>query len=292
MGKLPLYKYFKNYAFRLFERIGVMVRDNRKKNQKRKEFVVVALACCLCLSAIAIGTTMINKKSDKTEKDRDNIVDLNETTDRLERETEDSEINDNLAVDGEVNKKNNNYETSSENDTIQEETKSLINYETNSYSNSQTDTQNDIKDVSAVVSELAFNKDSKLKWPVEGNIILDYSMDSTIYFPTLDSYKCNPAIVIQSEAGTKVLAGVKGVVKEVSANDEIGNYIVLSLGNDYELTLGQLENIELNAGDLVSEDTSIGVVANPTRYYSNEGSNLYYKLTINGEPCNPLDYLS
>lgn len=268
-----------------------MVRDNRKKNQKRKEFVVVALACCLCLSAIAVGTTMINKKSDKTEKDTDNIVDLNETTDRLERETQDSG-NDNLAVDGEVNKKDNSYETSSENDAKQDETKSLLNYETNSYSDFKTDTQNEIKDVSAVVSELSFNKDSKLKWPVDGNIILDYSMDSTIYFPTLDSYRCNPAIVIQSEAGTNVLAGVKGIVKEVSTNDEIGNYIVLSLGNDYELTLGQLENVELSAGDSVSEDTSIGVVANPTRYYSNEGSNLYYKLTINGEPCNPLDYLS
>ena len=80
-----------------------MVRDNYKKNQKRKEFIIVTFACCLCLSAIAIGTSVINKKSDKTEKDTSNIVNLNETTNRLEGDSEE-ETTENIAVDGSVNK--------------------------------------------------------------------------------------------------------------------------------------------------------------------------------------------
>ena len=33
---------------------------------------------------------------------------------------------------------------------------------------------------------LNFNDATKMAWPVSGNVILDYSMESTIYFPTLD----------------------------------------------------------------------------------------------------------
>ena len=29
----------------------------------------------------------------------------------------------------------------------------------------------------------------ELLWPMEGNVIINYSMDSTVYFPTLDQYK-------------------------------------------------------------------------------------------------------
>ncbi len=53
---------------------------------------------------------------------------------------------------------------------------------------------------------LNFNDASKMTWPVRGNVVLDYSMDQTIYFPTLDQYKCNPGIVIQSDVSTPVEA--------------------------------------------------------------------------------------
>ena len=42
--------------------------------------------------------------------------------------------------------------------------------------------------------QLNFNEDSKLKWPIEGNVILDYSMNATVYFSTLKQYKYNPAL--------------------------------------------------------------------------------------------------
>ena len=51
---------------------------------------------------------------------------------------------------------------------------------------------------------LNFTDTSKMEWPVKGNVLLDYSMDQTIYFPTLDQYKCNPGLVIQSDVSTPV----------------------------------------------------------------------------------------
>lgn len=47
-------------------------------------------------------------------------------------------------------------------------------------------------------------------WPMEGNVILNYSMDSTIYFATLDQYKYNPAVIIAGEVNNKVYSVAKG----------------------------------------------------------------------------------
>lgn len=45
---------------------------------------------------------------------------------------------------------------------------------------------------SARPSALAFSEDTLLAWPVDGNVMMNYSMDKTIYFATLDQYKYNP----------------------------------------------------------------------------------------------------
>lgn len=53
-----------------------------------------------------------------------------------------------------------------------------------------------------------FDKSSAV-WPIEGDVLLDYSMDSTIYFPTLEQYRCNPAMVISGKVNDKVFAMAK-----------------------------------------------------------------------------------
>lgn len=62
----------------------------------------------------------------------------------------------------------------------------------------------------------------------------------------------------------------------------------LTIGNGYELTYGQLTDITLAEGDVVSAGDIVGKVAKPTIYYSVEGSNVYFKLTKDGQPVNPL----
>ena len=38
---------------------------------------------------------------------------------------------------------------------------------------------------------VTYNGTSKLTWPIKGNIILPYSVNSTIYFESLDQYRIN-----------------------------------------------------------------------------------------------------
>ncbi len=142
-----------------------------------------------------------------------------------------------------------------------------------------------------VQPELDFSEEDGLVWPIVGDVLINYSMDQTIYFPTLDQYKYNPAIVISATQGENISAAADGRVTSVSYDSDTGNTVVMELGNGYELTYGQLENITVSEGSFVHVGDGIGTVAAPTKYYSLEGTNVYFKLTKDGEPVNPMSRL-
>ncbi len=142
-----------------------------------------------------------------------------------------------------------------------------------------------------VQPKLDFSEEDGLVWPIVGDVLINYSMDQTIYFPTLDQYKYNPAIVIAATQGENISAAADGRVTSVSYDSGTGNTVVMELGNGYELTYGQLENITVSEGSFVHVGDGIGTVAAPTKYYSLEGTNVYFKLTKDGEPVNPMSKL-
>ena len=138
---------------------------------------------------------------------------------------------------------------------------------------------------------LDFKEADKLAWPVTGNILLDYSMDATIYFPTLDQYKCNPALIIQSDVSSPVQAPADARVTECGANEEIGNYVVMDLGNEYTAVCGQLKEISAAEGEYLEAGQTLGYVAEPTKYYSVEGVNVFFELKHKGETVDPLNHM-
>lgn len=138
---------------------------------------------------------------------------------------------------------------------------------------------------------LHFPAEDGLRWPLEGNVLLNYSMDSTIYFPTLKQYQCNPAIVIEGAVNTKVYLAATGTITDISTNEVTGCTVTQDLGDGYSAVYGQLKEVAFEVGDTVKRGQVIGYVGEPTKYYSVEGSNLYFQILKNGVPVNPLDYL-
>ena len=138
---------------------------------------------------------------------------------------------------------------------------------------------------------LNFSDTSSLSWPVRGNVVLNYSMDSTIYFPTLDQYKCNPGMVIQGDISEPVYAPANARVVSVGNSEEIGTYLTLDLGNEYSVVCGQLKEVAAVEGEYLEKGQLIGYVAEPTKYYTVEGSNLYLEMLHKDSPVDPLDYL-
>lgn len=136
--------------------------------------------------------------------------------------------------------------------------------------------------------ELTFSEADSLVMPLVGNVLINYSADKSVYFPTLKQYKCNPALVIAATAGESIKAAAPGMVSKIYNDPVTGQTVVMSLGNGYELTYGQLKEVSVSEGAYVAEGEIFAQVAEPTRYFSEEGCNLYMKLTKDGVPVNPV----
>lgn len=143
----------------------------------------------------------------------------------------------------------------------------------------------------AAAQSLHFSSKDKIKWPVKGNIIMDFSPDSTIYFATLDQYRCNPAIFIQASTGTQVVSCADGMVVAVGEDEELGKTLTVDLGDGYQAVYGQLENIQVALDAKVSAGDALANVSIPSKYFGVEGSHLYFQMLKDGEPINPRAYL-
>lgn len=138
---------------------------------------------------------------------------------------------------------------------------------------------------------LVFYETEVLMWPVDGNVIIPYSMEQTVYFSTLDQYKYNPALIISGEVGEEVWAATDGKVTAITTDSKTGTTVTVNLGDGYEAIYGQLGEVFVEQGDKVEKGYLIGYLGEPTKYYSVEGCNLYFQLLKDGEPVNPLQYL-
>lgn len=137
-----------------------------------------------------------------------------------------------------------------------------------------------------------YNGTDELEWPVDGNILIPYSMDTTVYFETLDQYQCNPAIFIKADVGTEVKAVFGGTVTKVEESDRYGQLITVDMGNGFETVYGQLSDISYKKGDQIKTGATIGKIAEPTNYFLLEGAHLYMKMTKDKEAVNPTDYFT
>lgn len=151
-------------------------------------------------------------------------------------------------------------------------------------------TENEAEEVSTVEDTLHFSPDDGMTWPLEGDVILNYSMDATVYFPTLEQYKYNPAVIISGEVNDKVYSVAKGQVVDISNNEVTGCTMTVDLGDGYQAIYGQLKELNFAVGDYVEAGHVLGFVAEPTKYFSVEGSNLYFALEKDGVPVDPVEF--
>ena len=138
---------------------------------------------------------------------------------------------------------------------------------------------------------LDFTEDSIMEWPVRGTVLVDYNMDETVYYPTLDQYRVSPAIALQAVEDAPVYAAADGQVLSVVQDACTGTTVTMELGNGYQAVYGQLKDLTVAEGDTVKEGEVIGNISAPTKYYSVEGPNLYFAMKKDGVPVDPFEYL-
>lgn len=133
-----------------------------------------------------------------------------------------------------------------------------------------------------------FDDTKEMSWPVNGQIIMDYSIETAVYDKTLDQYRTNDTLCIAAEEGSEVKAAAEGVVKSVYNDREHGTTVVIDHGNGWLSTYSQLsDNLTVKEGDITPEGFVIGAIAQPTYYSSSIGPHLEFKITKNDSPTDP-----
>lgn len=163
--------------------------------------------------------------------------------------------------------------------------------EVSTESDAMTEDTQEVLSGSVISPTVQFTEDSSLSWPAAGSILMDYSMDGTVYFQTLNEYKYNPALIIGSQTGNPVVAAAKGIVESIDINEETGTTLTMNIGDNYELIYGQLKEVAVAQGDVVEQGELLGYVSEPTKYYCEEGSNLYFAMKKDGQVTDPCLYL-
>lgn len=119
---------------------------------------------------------------------------------------------------------------------------------------------------------------------------MPFSMDKTVYFPTLDQYQYNRGMVIRANEGDAVCSVTEGRIIDIYDSAETGCTVVQDLGDGYTATYGQLANLTCSEGDVLEAGETLGAVGKVTRYYTVEGTNVYFAMEQDGKPVNPMDY--
>lgn len=129
-------------------------------------------------------------------------------------------------------------------------------------------------------------------YPLQGEVVLPYSIDHAIYDPTLEQYRTNASISLSAKQGTAVKAAADGTVQAVTEDAETGKTIVIAHGDGWLTTYGQLEDtVKVKEGEKVTQGQQIGAVDDPTKYGAALGSHLEFAMEQNGEPKDPVKHL-
>lgn len=154
-----------------------------------------------------------------------------------------------------------------------------------------TGTEEGVQQTGSAASNLWFSEESVLTWPASGAVINGYSMDETVFFQTLEQYQYNPAMIIAGEAGETINASAAGTVTAIEESAQTGVTVTLDMGNGYSAVYGQLKDVQVKTGDYVAAGSAIGSLNEPTKYYSVEGTNLYFQVLKDGEPVDPMNFM-
>lgn len=273
----------------------------RRRNAKRGEIIAMALTSALVLSVLTVTGLYIKNRNTEEEQDgyyidfdaleaeMNNKIKQTENSDDLDytgtQEEFDYTKQDTEAVQSDSIKKENVVE----NQIVEEEIEEIVEVP----EVTEPTTSEDIVEEQVVtnIPTLSFSENETLVWPVLGKVLINFSMEKSVYFATLDQFKYSPAMVVEATEGGQVVAATEAVITEVYRDNEVGNVVKMDLGDGYTLTYGQLQEVSVTPGQYVTTGQLVGTAGAPTKYYSVEGCNVYIKLTKEGEPVNPMTYL-
>jgi len=133
---------------------------------------------------------------------------------------------------------------------------------------------------------------SVFTWPVKGNVVRPYAVETLAYDPTMADWRIHDGVDIAAPAGTQVMAPAGGTVSDLYQDDLMGTCVVILHADGVMSACANLEGVPtVEIGDTVRTGDIIGSVGTTAIAESAQENHLHLSMTKNGVSVNPLDYL-
>lgn len=254
--------------------------NNEKQSFLKGKGASVALVLCFVAVIAMVGAFTYNNYQDRMEQQ---LAQAEEQTEELTKEDSEETTADDIVLP--ESKRNTSDTEDKENEEEESNSEEDADKET-----SEAESTDNVS-TAGQTADVWFSEESILEWPASGAILINYSMDQTVYFSTLEQYKYNPALIIGGTVGENIGASAPGIVTNVEQDAQTGLTVTLDMGNGYSAVYGQLKEVPVQIGDYVEKGQIVGYLSEPTKYFSMEGPNLYFEVLKDEVPVNPLDFM-
>lgn len=129
-------------------------------------------------------------------------------------------------------------------------------------------------------------------WPVSGERIAAYAMQSLSYNTTTQDWRTHDGVDLSALAGAPVRAACSGTVTAVYDDAYLGTTVVISHPEGYMTYYSNLAAMPtVAAGDRLTAGDLIGSVGQTALLESASGSHIHFAVTKNGESIDPVSFI-
>ncbi len=167
----------------------------------------------------------------------------------------------------------------------------VIKYET-AISSISTNVSN-IKEEVKQNEEIIKDKKEKYIWPLNGEIIREYSKDSLSYSKTMGMWLIHEGIDIKAELGMEVKAICDGKVISVVNDSFYGNIVKIKHKDGYVSMYANLADVELpKLNQTITKGEVVGKVGKTSYGEYEEENHLHFEITKDETNINPEEFLN
>lgn len=140
-----------------------------------------------------------------------------------------------------------------------------------------------------ITEAFAFKKNQNFDWPLSGDIIKDFAVDSLVYSNTLNEWRTHEGIDIAGKEGDVIVSVEEGIVERIFEDEKYGETIVVSHENGYKTFYSFVSPQNLSTeNQKVRKGEAIGRLTSSTKFEAKEVTHLHFEMLKNGVKISPI----
>ena len=265
-------------------------RTSQTQNWWENKKILTSGIAIVAIFAAAVSISMYSGQNNKKQEKVDTNQIISLVPEEEQTNTASSTIGNSIKEEENTNQTNiqetntvNNVETNNTADN-----KSTVDTTTNKTKDSNTP-KTIATNTEAVKEE---KKEISFTWPVQGDLLKAFSVDSLLYSATLDEWVAHKGIDIRAEQATVVTAAADGTVKSIKNDPRYGLTVVIEHSDNFKTVYSNLLTAEfITEGETVTQGQTIGTVGNTATFEIADDSHLHFEMLKDSEYVDPTLYL-